>query len=60
MTTIRNTNERFGEPVLYEGATLVDAVRVMQCDLWACGPEFELATVTPDDYEIIDEAECDE
>ena len=60
MTTIRNTNERFGDPVEFTGKTLDEAVANMQVTLWACGPEFERATVTADDYEIIDETECDE
>ena len=53
MTTIRNTNERFGDPIEFSGETLEDAVQNMQVALWACGPDFELATVTPDDYEEV-------
>ena len=60
MTTIRNTNDKFGSPVEFCGDGLDEAVANMQVEIRACGPEFELATVTPDDYEIVDETECDE
>jgi len=43
MTTIRNTNDKFGSPVEFCGETLDEAVANMQVTLWACGPEFELA-----------------
>jgi hypothetical protein len=55
MTTIRNANEQFGEPICYEGETVEDAIAVMQADIRACGDEFRDVVVTVADYEIVSE-----
>jgi hypothetical protein len=54
MTTIRNTNERFGDPAQFSGETLADAVAAMQATIRECGPEFSDVVVTDCDYEVID------
>ena len=54
MITIRNTNDKFGEPICYEGETVDAAVAVMQADLRACGDDFAAVVVTVDDYEVLD------
>ena len=50
MKTIRNTNERFGEPIEICGETLAEAVARMQAAIRDCGPEFADAVVTAGDY----------
>ncbi len=51
--TIRNTNERYGDPATWTADTLEAAVAEMQRDVRACGPEFADVIVTDADYEIV-------
>jgi len=54
---IRNINEEYGEPVVFEGETEADAVAVMQADVRACGDEFADAVITAADYEVVQDTE---
>ena len=47
--TIRNTNERFGDPVEFSGDTLEDAVAEFQ----SCMDSLGYGEVTKSDYEIV-------
>lgn len=52
--TIRNTNEQYGMPVEFSGATLEAAVADMQATIREC-PELAEAVVTEEDYEIVED-----
>lgn len=53
MITIRNTNERYGDPQTFTGEILFDAVDQMEQSIRECGPEFAGVVVGPDDYEVV-------
>ena len=55
MTTIRNTNEKYGDGIEFSGYTLVDAVEAMQIAVRECGPEFACVEVTDVDYVIVED-----
>ncbi len=57
MTTIANTNERYGDCVEVTGTDLADAVARMQEAIRGCGPEFADVVVTEGDYEVVDDTE---
>jgi hypothetical protein len=55
--SIRNINERYGDPVTWTADTLDAAVAAMQADVRLCGPEFADVVVTDADYEIVTESD---
>lgn len=54
MITIRNRNERYGDPETSTGVSLACAVANMEATIRDCGPEFADVVVGPEDYEVVD------
>jgi hypothetical protein len=56
--TIKNANEKYGDPVLWTAETLEQAVAEMQQDIRQCGDDYASVVVSECDYEIVEE--CDD
>ena len=57
MTTIKNTNDAYGDPIEITATTVGDAVAEMQVAIRQCGPEFSDIVVTVADYAIVPDDE---
>jgi hypothetical protein len=56
--TIKNTNENYGDQVIYRAKTIEQAVAEMQRGVRQCGDDYASVTVSECDYEIVEE--CDD